>query len=82
MENNLFDKDYEIKDKAEGQFKIKSDAEMFKFLRQFIILTEIPCTPYKYKDGTYDKKAHYINGKRVNRKVYGYIKRWLKKQRI
>ena len=48
---------------------------MFKFLRQFIILTEIPCTPYKYKDGTYDKKAHYINGKRVNRQVYGYIKR-------
>ena len=27
------------------------------------------------KDGTYDKKAHYINGKRVNRQVYGYIKR-------
>ena len=75
MENNLFDKDYEIKDKAEGQFKIKSDAGGGGGGGGGGGVTEIPCTPYKYKDGTYDKKAHYINGKRVNRQVYGYIKR-------
>lgn len=76
----LFDKEFEVSAKINEQFKLKSDVEMFKFLRQFITLTETECTPYKYKRATYEKKAHYINGKKVNRQVYHYVKRWLAKQ--
>lgn len=64
----------------DGQFKIKSEKDMFVFLRQFITLTETSSTPYKRKAGSYLKKAHYINGKKVNRQVYGYVKRWLEKK--
>ena len=68
--------------KPEEAAKIKNDEEMLEFLRNFIVLTETPCTPYKYKRGkTYAKKAHYINGKKVNRQVYGYVKRWLMREK-
>lgn len=77
--NELFE-NYKTIDRAGEQFKIKSEKEMFRFLRQFITLTETSSTPYKRKAGSYSKKAHYINGKKVNRQVYNYIKRWLIKQ--
>ena len=71
--------EFEVKERA-GQFRISSEKEMFSFLRQFISLTETESTPYKRKPGSYSKKAHYINGKKVNRQVYGDVKRWLEKK--
>jgi hypothetical protein len=74
----LFD-EFEIKERTR-QFRISSEKEMFAFLRQFISLTETESTPYKRRPGAYPKKAHYINGKKVNRQTYGYVKRWLEKK--
>lgn len=60
-----------------NQLKFRSDADMIRFLRQFINLEELPVTNYKHKLGHYKKKGHYINGKKVNRYVYNYVKNWL-----
>lgn len=54
---------------------IKSDYEMFRYLKQFIVLTETDETPYKHKAAYYDKKAHYINDVKVNRYIYYKVKR-------
>lgn len=80
--NSLFDiKNEKLNKKLDDdRVKIESDEEMLIFLKQFITLTETDCTPYKHKKSTYDKKAHYINGKKVNKQVYNYIKRWLMNQ--
>lgn len=59
------------------QAKIKTDREMFKYLKQFIVLEEENITRYKHKLGYYPKKAHYINGKKVNRQIFNYVKKWL-----
>ena len=53
---------------------IKTDYEMFRYLRQFITLTETDTTPYKHKSAYYNKKAHYINNVKVNRYVYNKVK--------
>jgi len=59
------------------QAKIKTDREMFRYLKQFIVLEEENITRYKHKLGYYHKKAHYINGKKVNRQIFNYVKKWL-----
>lgn len=75
---DLFGEEFEIKDvDPYNQFKLKSDREMFRYLKQFIILEELPVTNYKHKLGHYNKKGHYINGKKVNRYIYNYVKKWL-----
>ena len=58
------------------QFKIKNTRELIRFLKQFIVLREDDITPYKHKPAYYNKKAHYINGQRVNRQVYAFVKNW------
>ena len=60
---------------VDDRIKIGSDSEMLIFLKQFITLTETDCTPYKHKKSSYNKKAHYINGKKVKEKVNNYIKK-------
>lgn len=59
------------------QTKLRTDREMFRYLKQFITLEELPRTNYKHKLGYYKKKGHYINGKKVNRYIYNYVKKWL-----
>jgi len=77
---SLFGDEYSTnKKEVYNQFKLKSEKELLKYLKQFITISEEPITPYKYKDGYYNKKAHYINGQKVNRDVYKYIKNWLEK---
>lgn len=63
-----------------SQVKFRTDTEMFRFLKQFIQLEEENMTPYKRKNGYYNKKAHYLNGKKINRYIYAYIKNWLDAQ--
>ena len=80
--NSLFNiKNEKLNKKLDDdRIKIGSDSEMLIFLKQFITLTETDCTPYKHKKSSYNKKAHYINGKKVNEQVYNYIKKWLMNQ--
>lgn len=72
----LFD-GYEPTDRLGKRFRIKSDDEMLAFLRRFVSLTETESTPYKRKPGSYPKKAHYINGEKVNEQAYSYVKKRL-----
>lgn len=60
---------------AYDQLKLRSEREVLLFLKQFITLEEDELTPYRHKNGYYQKKAHYINGKKVNRQVYAAVKK-------
>lgn len=75
---SLFPEEFTAKEKDYyPQFKISSENELLNYLKQFIIIDEVDKTPYKHKPAYYNKKAHYVNGKKVNRQVYSYIKDWL-----
>jgi len=79
LEQVILFEDFETGEKyTYNQFKIRNDREVIRFLKQFIILEETPTTNYKHKLGKYNKKGHWINGKKVNQQVYNYIKNWLK----
>ncbi len=59
---------------------MKSEKELFAFLRQSVSLIETESVPYKRKPGSHSKKAHYVNGRKVDRQVYGCVKRRLKRE--
>lgn len=69
--------DYDSIDRGGKRFRIQSDEEMLRFLRRFLTLTETDETPYRRRPGTYPKKAHYINGEKVNEQAYSYVKKKL-----
>jgi len=78
---SIFDEDGCTIKEQYDQVKLKNDLDMLRFFKQFIKVEEENRTPYKHKLGYYKKKAHYINGRKVNRYVYQYVKNWLEDNR-
>jgi len=75
---SLFDEEFEATHKdAYKQYRIRNERDLIRFLKYFTKLEEEDTTPYKHKNGYYSKKAHYVNGRRVNRQVYNYLKKWM-----
>lgn len=53
---------YPLTDREGKRLRIKSDADLARFLRSFLTLAETPVTPYRRKKPgrapTYNRKAH------------------------
>lgn len=55
--------------------QFKTDKEILEWFLYNSQLNISPVTPYKHKITYYNKQAHYINGKKVNRHIYKDIKK-------
>jgi antirestriction protein len=66
---------------AEGQeawAKISESVDLLHLIAEFSSVNEESKTPYKNDYAYYSKRAHYVNGRKVNRRVYARVRKYLR----
>lgn len=62
----------------EAVARISESVDLLHLMAELSSVDEESTTPYKNDYAYYFKKAHYVNGRKVNRQVYARVRKYIR----